>query len=137
MPLQVGPITERIVRIQADLALAALVLDTDADGVPDSVDNCINVPNGPFIPDSGGHGLPQWDTDGDGYGNICDPDFNNDLVVDFGDLPFVQAAFFSSSGDGNWNEDADLNGDDVVDFGDLPTIQSLFFGPPGPSGLAP
>ena len=100
--------------------------DDDGDGVTNSNDNCTQVAN----PD-------QRDTNGDDYGNACDPDLNNDLVVDFGDLPFFQAAFFSSPDDGNWNEDGDLNGDDVVDFGDLPPIQALFFGPPGPSGLAP
>ena len=36
-------------------------LDTDGDGVPDSIDNCKNVPN----PD-------QKDTDGDGVGDACD-----------------------------------------------------------------
>ena len=68
---------------------------------------------------------------------VCPVDLDASGVVDFGDLPFFQAAFFSLPGDPNWNPHADLNGDEVVDFGDLPTIQSLFFGPPGPSGLVP
>ncbi len=40
---------------------SVIALDTDADGIPDAVDNC------PFIanPD-------QADTDGDGVGNVCD-----------------------------------------------------------------
>jgi hypothetical protein len=112
-------------------AINLVVPDADGDGVPDDSDNCITVANGPN--DALTAGPSQNDTDNDGYGNMCDPDLNNDGVVDFGDLPGFQAAFLSSPGDGNWNEDADLNGDDVVDFGDLPIIQSLFFGPPGPS----
>jgi subtilisin family serine protease len=118
--------------IQADLALAALVLDTDADGVPDSVDNCINVPNGPFIPDSGGHGLPQWDTDGDGYGNLCDPDFNQNNFVDPVDFSVLKQRF----GQPGW-PDQDLNGNGIVDPSDFSRLKTMFGGPPGPSALAP
>jgi hypothetical protein len=116
------------------LPVAAQLTDTDVDGIPDASDNCITAANGPTIPDAGGHS--QWDTNNDGFGNACDPDTNNDGVVDFGDLPGFQAAFFSQEGDLNFNPDADINGDGVVDFGDLPVIQSLFFGAPGPSGVA-
>jgi hypothetical protein len=117
--------------IQAELALAAGGPDADLDGVPDSVDNCIDVPNGPFIPDSGGHGLPQWDTDGDGYGNMCDADFTQDGNVNGFDLGYFKSVFFSSDPDG------DLNGDGSVNGFDLGIFKGLFFKPPGPSGLAP
>ncbi len=118
--------------IQADLALAALVLDTDADGVPDSVDNCINVPNGPLIPDSGGHGLPQWDTDGDGYGNLCDPDFNGNGIVDPVDFSLLKSRFGQPG-----FPDQDLNGDGIVDPSDFSRFKTMFGQPPGPSGVAP
>jgi hypothetical protein len=52
--------------------------DTDGDGVPDVVDNCIAASN----PD-------QDDSDGDLCGNQCDADYNQDSVVsilDFGTL---------------------------------------------------
>ena len=39
------------------------LIDTDADFVEDSVDNCVGVPN-PF----------QHDSDADGVGDLCDPD---------------------------------------------------------------
>jgi hypothetical protein len=59
-------------------------LDSDNDGVPDYQDNCILKPNGPLIPDAGGNS--QRDTDGDGYGNICDADLNNfDALVNISD----------------------------------------------------
>ena len=112
-----------------------VVEDSDSDGVDDFSDNCVLAPNGPDLPDAGG--LIQYDSDADGFGNACDPDLNNDNIVDFGDLPALQSAFFSVDVDPNWNPDADQNGDGVVDFGDLSTFQLLFFGPPGPSGIVP
>lgn len=57
----------------------AAVLDTDLDGIEDDVDNCTLIAN-----------AGQEDSDGDGYGNICDGDFDNDLLIglaDFGILP--------------------------------------------------
>jgi hypothetical protein len=39
-----------------------VTLDSDGDGVPDSIDNCPSIPN----PD-------QHDKDGDGRGDVCDP----------------------------------------------------------------
>jgi hypothetical protein len=104
-------------------------IDTDRDGIVDIQDNCINVPNGPLIPDAGGHS--QRDTDQDGYGNICDPDFDNGLNIDFADLAYMKSVFFTT------DPDADLNGDGKTDFGDLAIMKAMFFGPPGPSGLAP
>jgi hypothetical protein len=107
----------------------ATFLDTDADGVTDNLDNCILEPNGPIIPDAGGN--IQRDTDGDNYGNVCDPDFNGDLVVNADDLAYLKQQFFTN------DEDADLNGDGLVNAADLAITKVLFFGPPGPSGLAP
>jgi hypothetical protein len=103
--------------------------DSDNDGIPDHKDNCSDTPNGPLIPDGGG--LSPRDTDGDGYGNVCDPDFDNSGNVDFADLAHLKSKFFTA------NADADLNGDGTVDFADLAILKSMFFGPPGPSGLAP
>jgi hypothetical protein len=94
--------------------------DTDGDGLADYIDNCMLVSNS-----------AQRDTDGDGYGNICDPDFDNDLIVNASDLAFFKTKFFSS------DTDADLNGDNVVNAADLAILKTMFFKPPGPSGLAP
>lgn len=94
--------------------------DTDADMVKDFMDNCIEIMN-----------ANQLDTNSDGYGNVCDPDYNNDGTIDFLDLGIIKAGFFGS------DPDIDLNGDNFVDFLDLGILKSMFFGMPGPSGIAP
>lgn len=103
--------------------------DSDDDGISDDSDNCIHIPNGQFNPDVGGNS--QLDTDRDGFGNVCDPDFDNDGSIDFSDLAYLKSKFFT--GDPN----ADLNGDGKVDFADVAIQKSMFFQSPGPSGLAP
>ena len=94
--------------------------DTDGDGVRDYMDNCTLTGN-PL----------QRDTDIDGFGNFCDPDFDNNLVVGAADLAFFKPKFFGS------DPDADLNGDGVVSGGDLAILKQMFFKPPGPGGLVP
>jgi hypothetical protein len=112
---------------QSDLTSVASVevavqADDDADGIPDASDNCTQVAN-----------ADQRDTDGDGYGNMCDADLNNDGIVNTSDVVGLKAAF-GSTGPGL---DADLNGDEVVDMLDLNIFKTLFGKPPGPSGIAP
>ncbi|MEO1576046.1 MAG: hypothetical protein AAFU65_13960, partial [Pseudomonadota bacterium] len=68
------------------------------------------------------------DTNGDGYGNACDADFNDDCVVNVIDLGIMRTVFFTDDGD------TDLNGDGVVNVLDLGLLRTQFFGAPGPSG---
>ena len=89
----------------------------DGDSVPDNMDNCTMVSN-----DS------QLDTDGDGFGNACDADLNNDCAVNFGDLGLMKERFFGN------DPDADLDGNGSVNFLDLEIMKVQFFGAPGPSG---
>lgn len=102
------------------LLTPATTNDTDGDGIVDSLDNCTLVYN-----------PPQRDTDSDGFGNDCDPDFDNNLVVNAADLAYFKTKFFTS------DPDADLNGNGVVNAADLAILKTFFFKPPGPSGLAP
>lgn len=94
--------------------------DVDVDGVPDVNDNCVNVAN-----------ADQRDTNGDGYGNRCDADFNNNGSVDSQDGAMLRAAFGSRS-----YPDRDLNGNGIVDSHDGVLLRVRFGQPPGPSGLA-
>jgi hypothetical protein len=96
--------------------------DYDGDGILNSDDNAIMVSN-----------ADQRDTDGDGYGNLVDADYNNDGIVDNADLTIFQAAFNSLSGSARFNEHADHNNDGVVGNTDLTILSNLFGKPPGPS----
>jgi len=104
--------------------------DLDGDGVPDAKDNCVEIPN----PD-------QRDTDGDGIGNLCDPDVDKDGVVTTswgqisppeggGDLERIALAWQR----GVYNPNYDLDGDGKVDETDLGIAELWLFLPPGPSG---
>jgi len=98
----------------------ATASDSDGDGVADSVDNCIEVSN-----------PAQRDTDYDGYGNYCDPDFDNNMVVNAKDLAHSKSMFFST------DPNADMNGDGNVNGADLAILKDMYFQAPGPSGLVP
>ncbi|MBW2697315.1 MAG: hypothetical protein JRE70_12645 [Deltaproteobacteria bacterium] len=120
--------------------------DADGDFVPDSFDNCNRAAN-----------AAQLDANGDGFGDACDPDFDDDGVVDSDDdahlldclgvdilspqdiyydateLPpgyDVQAEILRQS-----CLDADLNGDGIVGDGDYALLTSMIGQPPGPSGV--
>ena len=99
---------------------AATAPDGDGDRVVDLRDNCTLVAN-----------ADQRDTDGDGFGNRCDADFDEDCAVNFVDLGVFKPAFFGS------DPDADLDGDGLVNFVDLGIMKALFFAAPGPSARAP
>jgi len=73
----------------------------------------------------------QTDSNGDGYGNACDADLDNDGFVNFADL----AAFKLCFGTSNPDCDFDVNG--FVNFGDLAKFKQLFGGNAGPSCIAP
>ncbi|MFK7888124.1 MAG: membrane dipeptidase [Gammaproteobacteria bacterium] len=92
--------------------------DTDNDGVIDGLDNCTLTAN-----------PSQLDTDGDGYGNRCDADFNNDCVINVVDLGLMRTQFFTGS------DLQDLNEDGVVNVVDLGLLRSVFFQVPGPAAF--
>ncbi len=63
-------------------------------------------------------------------GLVCDPDFDQNCIVNFTDLNFMKASFFVPG-----DLDTDLNGDGFTNFADLNLMKSLFFGLPGPNGV--
>jgi hypothetical protein len=103
--------------------------DADGDGVADARDNCLHLPN-----------ADQRDTDGDGFGNLCDADFDGDGRVTAGwgalppgttgDLDRIQRA----TAMGPYDPNLDLDGDHDVDVDDASIATLSLFLPPGPSG---
>ena len=99
-------------------AFAADLVDSDGDGIPDPLDNCVLVAN-----------VDQADSDNDGFGNVCDGDINNDGVVNALDLSLMRLAFGSN------DKAADLNGDGRVNALDLALLRTRFGLRAGPTGL--
>jgi hypothetical protein len=95
-------------------------VDTDNDTIFDQNDNCTLIAN-----------TDQRDTDGDGFGNRCDGDLNNDNIVNVTDQNLLKARFMTS------DPHADLNGDGTVNSLDLGLFKNLYLKPPGPRGALP
>jgi hypothetical protein len=121
-------------RLARGFALALLLLlapaaagaaDTDGDGVADGADNCSELPN----PD-------QRDTNADGFGNACDPDFDQDGVVGWSDRAAVEQAFGASVGDARYDPDLDLGGNGAIGSHERLETARRHGSAPGPSGLA-
>jgi hypothetical protein len=115
-----------LVKVMALLACSLVGLanasDIDGDGVPNAIDNCLEVPN----PDQ-----TNTDASEDDFGNACDPDFDNNDRVDFADLARLKENFFSTT-----NPLTDLDNNGRTDFADLAILKSMFFSPPGPGASA-
>jgi hypothetical protein len=86
----------------------------DVSAVP-VADSCILHTNGPLIPDVAGNS--QLDAGGDNYGNVCDPDFDNNLIVNAADLVYLKLQFFTA------DLDADLSGNGIVNAEVLATLK--------------
>lgn len=106
---------EEVIRYQSN----PLDSDTDNDGVIDGPDNCLLAANS-----------TQRDSDADGYGNRCDPDFNNNDIVDSNDASLLKARIGKSASQA---PNQDLNDSGSVTAADMAILISMFRKPPGPS----
>jgi hypothetical protein len=96
--------------------------DFDLDGVVDELDNCSETPN-----------TEQDDTDGDGCGNLCDADYDNNGVVGFPDFGAFTANFGTTNQLYMHAEPLDSPGR-AVGFPDFGFYTANFGRTPGPSG---
>jgi hypothetical protein len=113
----------------ASPARAGSVEDFDGDLIPFEFDNCSVVQNGP------NNASNQSDCDGDGYGNACDADYDQDGIVtaaDFGLFLGVFGSIFPPQ----ILDCRDHDEDRTITAADFGLFLSQFGGPPGPSNLA-
>jgi hypothetical protein len=100
-------------------------IDVDGDGFAQHVDNCILIAN-----------PSQCDSDGDGYGNRCDGDLNDNSATNAQDVTLFRQQLGQPSIAPTYNE-ADQNCNGVVNAQDVTLFRQLLGKPPGPSGLVP
>jgi hypothetical protein len=93
--------------------------DSDGDGVDDCEDNCSDKANS-----------DQDDTDGDGCGNLCDPDYGQSGQVNFADFSVFSNAFLNAIP----NVKLTQPNSGQVNFGDFSVFSNTFLFPSGKSG---
>jgi streptogramin lyase len=112
---------------------AALAQDADGDGILDSEDNCLDVANGYNEVDLA---LRQRDTNLDGYGNLCDPDFDDDGTVGMSDYDRLMLHWGKTLGDPEYDAIVDLDGNGGIGMSDYTILLNYWDQVPGPSGLS-
>jgi hypothetical protein len=101
-------------------------LDADTDGILDGVDNCRLIAN-----------PTQLDSNGDGYGNLCDADLNNSGVVTTADYGILRTVLGQAASASAAAAAADLNGSGTVTTADFGLLRAVLGTAPGPSGFKP
>jgi hypothetical protein len=112
------------------VAFAGMSADNDGDTIYDVLDNCSAL-----FQDLNAAPPQDCDTDDDGYGNMCDGDFDNSTTTDATDFGIFFPDFSVTGTDGGTG--TDMNCDTVVDATDFGYFFPQFSvtGVPGPSGL--
>lgn len=126
--MKVGVLATTFAALLVAIPLAAMAgpaPDMDNDTVPDVIDNCKMLSNGP---------PKDCDTDMDGYGNLCDCDFDNNATHDCGGPDF--GAFGMAFGGPETAAGEDMTCDGLVGGPDFGAFGMGFGGKAGPSGLS-
>ena len=96
--------------------------DQDGDKVADRSDNCTEDAN-----------PEQVDSDGDGYGNLCDADYDGDGVVSGRDFLLFRSTFGKRASQRGFLAVADADGDGVIAGTDFLAFRAQYQrGAPGP-----
>jgi len=105
-------------------------VDSDGDGVPDSEDNCIDVAN----PDQVDSNLDEDDNStkaGDQhYGNACDPDFDNNGIVNI--IDFNEWRKYTGQSVPPAPASIDISGDGLIWIQDFNIWRQYYGKDPGP-----
>lgn len=107
----------------ASYLILAPNVDTDGDGTIDALDNCRLLAN-----------ANQADSNGDGFGNRCDADLNNNGATNAQDTGLYRQQLGQPSVAPTYNA-ADINANGAVNAQDTGLVRQLLGSPPGPSGL--
>jgi hypothetical protein len=83
--------------------------DSDGDGIPNHKDNCPDVPNARQVNSNAGQDDDPGRSGIQAYGNVCDPDLDNDGDVDLGDYK-LQYGCYQRPSPSRLCADADLVG---------------------------
>ncbi len=136
LPISSGSIGSiELIRSPFDTAPSSLV-DYDGDTIPDAFDNCTCTAN-----------AQQLDSNRDGIGNACDPDFDESGSVDSADATFMQAcigfALYANEVSPYHNPSrdescavGDLDEDGLVTAGDQAMLTARLGAEAGPSAFA-
>jgi hypothetical protein len=79
----------------------------------------------------------QLDSDGDGYGNICDGDLNGSGLTTSVDFNLFRGCLNRATGFSALCDAADMNGSGLVTSTDFTLLRARLNSAPGPSGLHP
>jgi len=104
-----------IIKTVATYSSVSVILDSDGDGIGDSLDNCAIVSN-----------VAQNNLDGDTEGNACDLDDDNDGFSDQEELAVGTDPLSASSCPGCFNWDIDNDGESKALTDGLIMIRHLF-----------
>jgi subtilisin family serine protease len=113
-----------------EMLLSLGMEDSDGDGVGDESDNCTEVANPDQRDTNSGEDDNTSVAGEQHYGNICDPDFNNDGIVDKLDKREMRKYIRQTVPPAP--EDVDLDGDGLIGRNDVDILRSYKRNAPGP-----